>query len=105
MLDFSRVKRYRLGFDTSLIALKSPVALRRFRRVCFDVDAMSFMGKHQFHGFYFNLGVYNSASNYNSTLWSGVYTQLLRLSAALHTKRWVDNRETLGHVKANSCLP
>lgn len=68
LLDFSNVKRYRLGFDTTLVELKSHVALKRFKRICFDISSKSFFGKHTFNGFFFNLGAYNSTSNHNLVL-------------------------------------
>lgn len=65
LLDFSRVKQYRLGFDSVLSKVKSPSELKKLKHVRFDVDYQKLVSKHIFCGFFFNHGVYGSTSNHN----------------------------------------
>lgn len=95
LLDFSQVKQYRMGFDSTLPKYKSTHRLMEYRGIRFDLTHVSMMRDHIFYNFFFNHGTYSSTSNHNLALWYPVYCQIYALSRILRAKKKSATRSIL----------
>ncbi len=87
LLDFSQVKQYRMGFDTTLPKYKSTQKLMEYRNLRFNLTYSSMLRDHIFYNFFFNHGTYSSTTNHNLLLWYPVYRQVFKLNKFLQAKR------------------
>ena len=102
LLDFSQVKQYRMGFDSTLPKYKSTQKLMEYRNLRFNLTYSSMMKDHIFYNFFFNHGTYSSTTNHNLLLWYPVYRQVFKLNKILQAKR----KTSLRNVAADfSSLP
>jgi hypothetical protein len=87
LLDFSQVKQYRMGFDSTLPRYKSTHRLMEYRSIKFNLTYVNIVRDHIFYNFFYNHGTYSTTSNHNLALWYPVYSQIYALSKILQTKK------------------
>ena len=68
LLDFSQLKQYKLGFDSSLAKHKSIKKLKEYRHIRFGITYAKLTKEQIFYNFFFNHGTYNSTSNHSILL-------------------------------------
>jgi hypothetical protein len=92
LLDFSQVKQYRMGFDSTLPKYKSTQRLMEYRNIRFNLTYASMMRDHIFYNFFYNHGAYSTTSNHNLVLWYPAYCQIYTLNKILQAKKKVATR-------------
>jgi hypothetical protein len=87
LLDFSQLKQYKLGFDSTLPQVKSIKKLKELGRLDFNISYDTLVNDIVFYNFFFNHGVYGTTSNHMLPLWYKGYRQVFALAKLQQKQR------------------